>query len=159
METPIPGRPHSLLYLAGTRMYRTPQLAQTLLPQCVEANVEVGRARILCRNTALHTEFQRSILELWVVVIPLAFKHATLMKTRQLEQDWKGTLYEIDPGALSCIYHSILNSSGNVWIYFGRVFAVKTRDCKNDSAIIAIDKAPFFSSDAYPENPHRVYIY
>lgn len=148
----------SLVYLAATRVYSLSGGLPSTLPSSVEEDNEVGRARISHRNAILHAELHYNTLELWIVLVPMAFKHATLSKTCQLERDWKGSVYEIGHGAMSSIYNAILNTSMDIWIYFGRICVVRTRGCI--SKFIAIDKVFAFDIGmATPRNPYVVYIY
>lgn len=146
----------SLLFIAASKMYRTPSMADTPLPDCVVSNHVVCRARIMARHAIINSEYSRCISEVWGVVRKTSLKHQALINTRRLEDEWAVTPYKLSREAIFLLYQSILSDvNASTWIFIGRVFVVPTYN----RVLISLETPDANVSHVQPTNPRVTYVY
>lgn len=146
----------SLLFLAASKMYRTPSLADTPLPDCVVSNHIVVRARILARHSILNHEYLESITEIWGLVRQTSLKHQALINAQRLENEWAITPYRLSRESLVMLYRSILSEiDASTWIFLGRVFLVPNRN----QVFLPLENPDPKTRHMQPLDPCVLYVY
>lgn len=142
----------TLVFLSAAVMYRSAATANIRLPECVEENDDVVRARILARHVTLNTEYKHRIVEIWTMVRTLPLKHHALMNTRRLEAEWATTPYRLDTDAIITLYTAVLSPVGApTWFFIGRVFLA--------NQLIPLENPVQISQHTRPLNLHVLYVY